>query len=250
MIRSSAGQGWMRHRVVPMEAIATGIALAWLFTGLAEAAVGPEGSASNSSSYSNTPFENNGPRSGTVSLGFQVGGNVSSYSTSPSAYLGYKAGLVAGGQAEIPLAGRYSLEPEVRLTQKGFNYSATVANIQTIATGTANYLEFPVLVKVNFPELHPVTPFVFAGPDLGVNLGTSATQWVNGINQGYNGLAFNTLDFALEMGAGVSYPIHREMRIFGRAEYSLGLVNVSSFSGESWKSQGIQIIAGMMFGLL
>lgn len=206
--------------------------------------------ASQSSFFSDIASAVEGPTVGKLAAGFQVGGNFGSYATDPNAFVTTKAGLIAGGQLEIPVIGRYSVQPEVRFVQKGFNYSQTVANIQTIATGTANYLEVPVLAKVRFPELQPVVPFLYLGPDLGVNLGTIASQTINGADQGVTGLAFKTIDLSVEIGAGASYPVHPGMSIFLQAEYSLGLVNVSDVAGVNWKSQDIQAIAGMMFDLL
>jgi hypothetical protein len=101
-----------------------------------------------------------------------------------------------------------------------------------------------------------ITPFLFFGPDLGFNVGNSVSGTLNGndVDTSSANLNFNTVDFALDFGGGVEFPVapHSDlsMKGFVQADYSLGLVNVASSDVQStWKSRGVQIVAGMTFPL-
>jgi hypothetical protein len=181
-----------------------------------------------------------------------AGVNINNFSTDPDVGSSNHVGLIVGGQVEYALSDNFYLRPGLRFDQKGFTYNATVFGQQESLTATANYIEFPVHLVAKIPAGPSVTPFVFFGPDLGFNVGNSVSGTLNGndVDTSNASLNFNTIDFALDFGGGIEFPVSPSLKGFVQADYSLGLVNVANSDvSATWKSRGIQITAGMGFPL-
>ncbi len=168
-------------------------------------------------------------------LGVQVGANFETAST-PSAissrtHTGYSVGVVA----DFPVAGVFSIQPELNYTRRGIE----LANIGGASAGV-NYhsIELPVLAKVAF--LDGIRPYVFAGP-MGVwNVSTELTGSFSGAT---GSSSFNPKTFDIAAVAGVGIEIGS---LFANARYVLGLTDINSNSAE-WKSRGFKLLAGLKF---
>lgn len=73
-----------------------------------------------------------------------------------------RIGLKAGFYLRIPLAGMFSLEPELLYTQNGVTYEATSPISETFAVDLG-YVEVPVLLRVDLMPKAKLHPFLMAG---------------------------------------------------------------------------------------
>jgi opacity protein-like surface antigen len=181
-------------------------------------------------------------------LGIEDGVNINSFATNPDASTSAKAGIVLGVDAELPVSGNLYFQPELRFVQKGFNFAAGSGSQDRLdATGRADYLELPLLLKVKFDQLHPLSPFVYVGPAVALRVGETASATLGGVDTVVNGIAFNPWDFSALVGLGADYQFSPTLRGVLQAEYSYGFSNASSETRLDWKSRGVIVTAGLMF---
>jgi hypothetical protein len=76
-----------------------------------------------------------------------------------------KFGIVGGFGLEIPLKGKFAIQPELLFAQKGWKDKETDSGITAKGSTTLNYLEIPVIVKAKFGGF-----YLNAGPSLGIGL--------------------------------------------------------------------------------
>jgi hypothetical protein len=82
----------------------------------------------------------------------------------------FKSGFAGGVSLGYAFNDYFSLEPEILYVQKGLK--GTVSNIYVTGklTGSYDYVEVPVLAKLTMSVGSRVSPFVFFGPSLGINV--------------------------------------------------------------------------------
>lgn len=190
-------------------------------------------------------------------VGVRAGLNIANLSIDPalpsaidkSSIVGAKYGVMA----EFGFVPMFAIQVEPMIVRKG----TKISGLGIDATSKLSYLDIPILLKLKIPT--PVlSPYVFAGPDLGFLL--SATGTVNGVDSDIKD-QFNSIDFTLDIGAGLSFDVAPLVTLMIDARYSLGLPDIYSDTGkqileqdtgikdQKAKTTGIQILAGIMFGL-
>ena len=96
--------------------------------------------------------------------------------------VGYQPGVTAGIGLNVPVAGNgfFSVQPELLYLQKGYQVEAAGDEGSTLRlTDTFNYLEVPILAKVNFGTKR-VKLYINAGPSIGYALNGRFTQDISG----------------------------------------------------------------------
>ncbi len=164
---------------------------------------------------------------GLVGLNFAtVGGKDSNNPVAPE----NKTGFAIGGFVSLRLANMLTLEPQLLFMQKGATGKGSVNNTTVDYTVSYNYLEIPVLVKLEIPLAGNVAvkPNVFAGPAFALRVGTpnvtskTSTQTVDQDIQNSS-----STDFGLVFGAGARFPGF--MRgILVDLRYTLGLSTIDN----------------------
>ncbi|MDE3057904.1 MAG: PorT family protein [Bacteroidota bacterium] len=143
---------------------------------------------------------------------------------------GTRTGLVVGAYMTydfIPLIG---IQPEVLYSMKGTSGSTQGVDY----TFSANYIEVPVLLKLNIP-MAPGTPVkvnVYAGPDFAFNVASSVEASGNGQSQTTDE-SNNTkgFDFNLAFGGGVGFGIG-PATLGLDLRYSLGTGTIDKTGGD------------------
>ena len=107
--------------------------------------------------------------SGGGKLGMSIG-NLSS--DDPSFESRSKGGFVAGGFINVALTSFLSIEPQLLFIQKGARITESGEDV----TLKLDYFEAPLLGVVSFPRWGPVTPFVYGGPAVGLNVSATAAR--------------------------------------------------------------------------
>jgi hypothetical protein len=160
-----------------------------------------------------------------------------------------RTGFMVGGYALIDLAGPISLQPELLYVQKGAQVESEFSlggQTQTItSTLKLSYLEVPVLGKFDVPVTGPVSPSLFAGPSIGINLAASQESEAGGQSESQD-VDVSGTDFGFTVGAGVGVELG-----VGTANldvrYQLGLSNLPTEGDASVKNRGIGVTAGLTF---
>jgi hypothetical protein len=194
--------------------------------------------------YSQTP----------INLGFQGGINLANAKITPDISTSTRTGFMGGAVLEVEFSDIFSVQPEVLYIQKGAKYSdvmpvPSVGDVPFDATFKFDYIEIPVLLKATFGS-SSFRPFVFAGPNVGFKMkseleieamGQAATQDLKDETE--------SIDFAIDFGAGGEFKIAKVTTVFASVRYSLGLTDVIKDPDASAKTTGIQIMVGAMWGL-
>lgn len=160
-----------------------------------------------------------------------------------------RTGFLIGGFVLVD-AGLIAVQPELMYIQKGASQEETFNGTTVTQTVKLDYIEVPVLVKLQVPLEEGITPSVFAGPTLGLNVtaeaeaeaeGESATEDISDDVSG--------TDFGLALGGGVDidFPFGTLM---GDIRYGFGLTSIDD-SGEydSVRNRGFMITAGLALDL-
>lgn len=172
------------------------------------------------------------------------------WSPEPDAKLSTRIRGNVGAFAEFVLSRNLSLEARGMFVQKGVE-AGQVAGIIDGAVFSADYLTFPVLLKVK-PDFSNWRPYLAVGPELGLRTGAKAVV--------YRGSTEDTIgdfeddiastDFALDFGGGAEIPAGR-VSVVIEGLYSLGLKNTDAArdagAPQSVKTRTFMINAGLRF---
>jgi hypothetical protein len=159
---------------------------------------------------------------GGISQGTLVGDDVSDAD--------YRAGFSGGVYAKYDVNRAFSVQPEVLFTMKG---AETGAGEPALATGEYEfqYLEIPVLFKLNAPLDGVLQPSLYAGPQLGFNL--------NGELDGedIDDETLQTAEFSAVLGGDLGFDLSDMgvgplSRVVLDGRYAFGLTNTFDTAGD------------------
>jgi len=172
----------------------------------------------------------------------------------------YKSGLVAGGFVTYSILDRYAFTAKVLFNQKG----SKISDDDVDTKERLNYIEIPVLARVYFNREGTIRPNVFFGPSFGFLTGA---QWkigdedyenvedidIDGVDL-FEGIdsykdVYNTFDFGLALGLGLSFKVADEMYFIVDARYTYGLNDVYKGTNGSSNNQNTTVTAGLSFGI-
>ena len=164
-------------------------------------------------------------------FGLEGGINFNSTSLSGSDAAGLettsKTGGTIGGFVGIPISPMFSIQPEVIYTTKSVKVSGTGSMSGYTANIQADFVEIPVLAKINLTKMKSLSYYVVAGP------GFAFTTTAKLTDQNFGGQtfpdedlkaedSFHSSDFTLIVGFGLDKgPLGVEVR------YDAGLLNMN-----------------------
>lgn len=160
-----------------------------------------------------------------VNFGVKAGLNLATFSGDAVSDAETKSGLVVGGLMQYHFSPMFTLQPEVLYSMKGSEFSGGGVT----QTWSVNYLEVPVALRLNIPlqSGSPVSPYIYAGPALGVLLSAEVEQKgqnANNITVDVKDQVTST-DFSLVFGAGIGFNLGgHELGVDFR--YGLGLGSI------------------------
>jgi len=158
--------------------------------------------------------------------GIKGGVNIANQSADPSdsELSDSRTGMALGGYVGIPLNPMFAVQPEAFFTMKGDQ--GDIAG----STGSTklNYIEVPVLARINFMTDASAHPSIYAGPSVGLNI--SAKAEMEGATEESTDIkdSVSPVDFGMVVGGGVTFPVGASKRNVGLdLRYTMGLSNVS-----------------------
>ncbi|MDO8549041.1 MAG: porin family protein [Ignavibacteria bacterium] len=196
-------------------------------------------------------------------IGPKAGINLANLSFDPDLQSGIekssKLGFKFGAAVELGFIPMFAVQIEPMYVQKGAKVEGPIfvdQNNQPVngsVTFNATFIEIPILLKLKIPTPGGISPYFFVGPDIGILLSSNQEFEAPGFNQENDTKeTTSSIDFVLDIGAGVGFSVGPIVVLTFDARYALGLSDLNDNpqnSNQSIKSTGIQILVGAMFGL-
>lgn len=183
-------------------------------------------------------------------LGAKVGPVFSTLAIEPADSEDYRmrAGVTGGAFAVLPLAPGLAIQFEGLFTQKGGKLD--VPEIEETASILLDYVEFPVLLRVNAPRSGRLAFHAFAGPAAGFR--ASARRQFSLAGGGFtSGVSEDISDeirrFELSLVAGAGVDITPRVVIDGRYSWGLTSVNRDTTGDFHVRTRVLAIMAGVRF---
>lgn len=214
-----------------------------------------------------------------VSFGAQIGGNLANVKlestesgTTTKQKTKAKFGFLLGVVADIPIASSLSFRPELNYIQKGFKLDATESSsgITVVSKGdeTLNFIELPLNIVYSIPAGNG-TVFFGAGPAIGYGLsgkykftstttipGSPAETDSNTGDVKFDGKKQADIPSddnnhhlkALDFGGNIIAGYKMSNNVYLNVGYTLGFGNLDPNPNSSFKTNGLTIKLGYMFG--
>jgi Outer membrane protein beta-barrel domain len=152
-----------------------------------------------------------------------------------------KVGLTGGGYIAFPLFNRLSFQPEALFVMKGVKLSETAGGS---FSARLYYIDVPLLVRFLATKSSEKPAYLFAGPNFGIKLGSSAkletaTQTADiDINP-----ALKTLDLGIAFGGGVE-----RGRFLVEARLTMGTTDIGAASyphPDALRNRAFSVMGGL-----
>lgn len=167
----------------------------------------------------------------------------------------WKMGFKLGAFATFPLSPIMTVQPEVYFATNGWEADVTLMDMGggvlgegTIST-TMNYLEIPVLLKLNMDTGMNFAPSIFAGPYLGYLLGDPTMKIEfegEEEEEDWPEDTFKSIDIGGVVGASFDYNIGMTT-VTLEARYNMGFVSIVDVEDVDVKNMGFSLMGGFSF---
>jgi len=162
-----------------------------------------------------------------------------------------RTGFMVGGLVVIPVARNVAFQPEVLFVTKGADFPAT----QTVSGGMKlQYVEVPVVLRLDIPVSGGVRPFAYAGPAFSLKTGCAFEGRAGGVSASINcddvfgqavepgGVTVRAGDVGGLVGGGLAFDVGGRVLTIG-ARYEVGFVGTMS-DGDS-KNRVLSILGSV-----
>jgi opacity protein-like surface antigen len=156
-----------------------------------------------------------------------------------------------GGYYERRFIPYVGLRVEFDYNQRGFSTSDGQGLGATTQSYSVNYLEFPLMAKAQIP-IRWFTPYVLAGPFVGVAVARTRTDSAGGQSQDTPiDNTVNSFNFGLNFGGGATFEVVRHFNLELGIRYSMGLINVVAdpLPGASVKLNSLEFMSGVAYSI-
>lgn len=199
-----------------------------------------------------------------VGFGLKGGMNSSKIIFSPAADLtnqDYLKGLSFGAFMNFRL-GPISIQPEILYSRRGLEFQLPVITLNYAAgseyyenyTAKLEYLEIPILLKLEIMPAGPLKVYVFGGPSYGLLLKARLTRTYEGTSETEDIKSdFKNSSLAIVGGLGVDIKVPLLFKVTIDARYHYGLFNILSDTSslkditDKARNNGFSIMAGISF---
>jgi len=164
---------------------------------------------------------------------------------------GVRYGAAGGVSITVPFGGIFSLQPEVLFVQKGTSLGSVELTDQGgNVIGTADvfeavdYVEFPLLARIGFRVPGPISPYVLAGPTVGLRV-TQELRLRGDATSNAEIDLFRRSDLGLALGSGAEVGRAR-VRGLLEVRYTLGVTGAARDSYSDRARNGdLLLLAGV-----
>ncbi|HMA77112.1 MAG TPA: porin family protein [Candidatus Krumholzibacteriaceae bacterium] len=166
-----------------------------------------------------------------------------------SGELDWKMGYKIGAALTFPTTTIFTVQPEIYFTTKGWKAEEVLSGEVVTYTTSMNYIEIPLLLKLNMDTGMNYKPAIFGGPYIGFLLGNPTLKVEVGgdsAEEDYPDDIFNSTDIGGVVGAGVDFELGMNTASL-EARFNFGLTSISESDGEDIKNMGFSIMGGFSF---
>jgi hypothetical protein len=156
-----------------------------------------------------------------------------------------KVGMAGGAFLTYNITEIFAVQPEVLFMMKGAKGKAEDG---TDGKWSVNYIEIPVLLKVNLPTEGKMDPFLAVGPGIGILMSSKQSDGESVDVKDYT----KSTNFGIIAGAGVAYQMEKATLSL-EARYEIGLATIAKNAAgddsavDSIKTSDISILVGYGF---
>jgi hypothetical protein len=149
-----------------------------------------------------------------------------------------RTGFVGGVMLSLPVSGNFAFQPEVEYSMKGAASNSSDAS----AAAKINYVEVPLLLRLDIPASGGVKPFVLAGPTValkvscdveaesgGTSVSFSCDELARELGSPGSTVSFASTDVGVAVGGGLAFDVGGRALTLG-VRYEMGFVSISSQS--------------------
>ena len=195
-----------------------------------------------------------------MAVGAKVGLNLGNVSYDPGLPSGItqssRTGVVGGGTFLMMFSGvPLGVEADILYVMSGTKLEGDVRTptgvVKLTQTEKVSFLQIPVLLVGKFQTKSIVSPYVYAGPALGIVLSAKTLVEAPGYESSETDSKseVNSTDFALVFGGGAEFMVAKKIGITADVRYSLGLSDLSKDENSKVKSRNFMFFAGVLFHL-
>lgn len=163
--------------------------------------------------------------------------------------LGRRTGFLVGGFVLVDISGPIAIQPELMYLQKGASDEETFDGTTITSTTKLDYIEVPFLAKLQVPLEEGISPNLFVGPTLGINVAAEAEVEGGGESETQD-ISDNVsgTEFGLTLGGGIDINLSDTI-LTGDIRYGIGLTSIDESDDLSINNQGFMITAGFALAL-
>ncbi len=183
--------------------------------------------------------------------GLKAGVNVASvvFDNDPSGgYNDRRVGFLAGGFAVLPVSGSVAVQIEALFSQKGAKFSVDEEDLE--ATLELDYLDIPVMLRIQGPVLGGNRLHFFGGPSLAFRTGSRSKlsdQSFEYAQGSIDDIEDSIEPFDLGVVAGAGLDIGRRIVVDARYSWGLSKINKDASDGIELKNRVFSFLAGVRF---
>jgi len=166
----------------------------------------------------------------------------------------YDLGVAAGISLSYDLVPGLTIQPELLYVQQGGKYDTTIFDAGGGILGTGefvwnlNYIQLPVLARLNLPVVGALLPTIIAGPALSFKASSSFSMEQDGTTLESGDIEdVKSTDLSLIVGLGFKVGAG-PAGVTVDARYNLGSTNLNDAGTDTTiKNRGFQVLAGFQF---
>jgi len=186
-----------------------------------------------------------------IRFGVEGGANLTHVSGTQVSDISNRNGWIGGVTLELPLPNQWSFETGALYALKGWTRVEPQTGDRAVVK--LDYLQIPALLRYDFRNASPITPFVGAGASLSFRsqCGLSATTATTGetqdvscaeVEQANSQFGFHSVDWGALFAGGVAADLGRS-RLTLQARYEYGLTDVQK--NNNAHSRALALTAGL-----
>ncbi len=161
-----------------------------------------------------------------------------------------KRGVVAGAFGVFDFAPEFGVEVDALFAMKGATLMGVGVDQSGSFTGPItegffilDYIEVPILARLNAPVHGRLSPHLYAGPTIAFKIGARSR---------YLGMPSSDLKSARTLDSGLAFGVSADVALGTRklvldARYGVGLTNAFDWAGPDLKNDAFSLMAGVAF---
>lgn len=159
-----------------------------------------------------------------VRIGIEGGYNSATVSGDAAVDVSHRNAFNVGATLTVPVTAMFGIQPELLFTGKGAAVPSEAGSVKI------NYVQIPLLARLNLTAPNAVTPYVVAGPAIAFKTSCTLEGSVNGTSASSScddaGVPTSSVDYSVIGGAGLSFTRSSYRATVG-ARYDYGFKNIA-----------------------